>query len=172
MADRTFALARQSPAILAMTAVVFPIPFAIGAVAIARGSLALVAVAAFMLAIWAFVWLWMRPTRFVVGDRGLRIEWPLRSETIAAARIECAEVLGGRDFRARYERGFRIGAGGLWGGFGLYRTSSTTFHFYVSRLDVFAIVHLRGGRPLLVTPERPEEFAAAIAALQSRDAFE
>ncbi|MCU0242247.1 MAG: PH domain-containing protein, partial [Vicinamibacteria bacterium] len=56
----------------------------------------------------------------------------------------------------------RIGAGGLWGGFGLLKTSRVTFSMWLSRTDRFVLVSLRDTRPLLITPENPERFIAAL----------
>jgi hypothetical protein len=36
--------------------------------------------------------------------------------------------------------------------------------FYISRTDRIVIVERKSGRPLLITPERPEQFVAALEA--------
>jgi hypothetical protein len=56
----------------------------------------------------------------------------------------------------------RIGAGGLWGGFGLLKTERETFSMWISRTDELVIVRLRGARSLLVTPEDPRRFVASL----------
>ena len=55
-----------------------------------------------------------------------------------------------------------MGAGGLWGGFGLLVTSRESVAMYVSRTDRFVLVRLRAGRSLLLTPAEPERFVAAL----------
>jgi hypothetical protein len=71
--------------------------------------------------------------------------------------------VSGADFRAEYGLSIRIGAGRLWGGFGLLKTRRTTFSMWILRTDRLVIVELRGARPLLLTPETPERFVAALA---------
>jgi hypothetical protein len=52
-----------------------------------------------------------------------------------------------------------------WGGFGLLWTSrGGLVDFYISRTDRIVIVERKSGRPLLITPERPEQFVAALEA--------
>ena len=67
------------------------------------------------------------------------------------------------------EVGFGIrlfGAGGLWGVFGLcWSKGLGRFDAYLCRSDAMVLVAFHQRRPLLITPERPEEF---IAALESR----
>jgi hypothetical protein len=59
----------------------------------------------------------------------------------------------------------RIGAGGLWGGFGWLYTRRGLVDLYVSRTDRFVLVRRRAGRPLLLTPERDASFVDALRAL-------
>lgn len=163
MAPALFRLAPQSKGLLALTTIIFPIPLAMLVAAGALRWAPLAGPAIAMLAIWAFIWLWMRPRRFAVTDAGLRIEWPLRSELIPLDGIRSVERLDGATFRQRYGLGMRIGAGGLWGGFGLYKTASVTFRFYVSRLDDLVVIQT-DGRPLMITPARPEALVQALRA--------
>lgn len=115
-----------------------------------------------MAALYAVVWLFFRPTRFDLDGAALRIVWPLRQRAIARGDIEGARVLTGADFRREHGYGMRIGAGGLWGGFGLLKTGKTTFSMWISRTDWLVVVDVRGERPLLLTPEDPERFVAAL----------
>jgi hypothetical protein len=57
-----------------------------------------------------------------------------------------------------------VGAGGLWGGFGLLKTERETFSMWISRTDRFVIVRLRNARPLLVTPDDPDRFVEDVKA--------
>lgn len=122
----------------------------------------LVGTAVFMVLVYASVWLAFRPTRFEVGPSELRIVWPVWSRTIALADVVSARIMSGADFRREYGLGMRIGAGGLWGGFGLLKTSRETFSMWISRTDRFVLVELRGARTLMVTPEDPERFVASL----------
>jgi hypothetical protein len=131
-------------------------PFPVGA--------SLFATTAFMVLVYASVWFGFRPTRFEVDAHALRIVWPLRSRVIDRADIESARIVTASEFRSEYGYGMRIGAGGLWGGFGLLKTSRETFSMWISRTDRFVIVQLRGARPLLVTPTLPERFVEVVTA--------
>lgn len=117
---------------------------------------------AFVAVIYASVWLMWRPTRFDVDADALRVVWPLRARIIDRAKIVGARVVTASEFRRDYGYGIRIGAGGLWGGFGLLKMKAATFSMWISRTDWFVIVVLRDARPLLLTPEEPERFVASI----------
>jgi hypothetical protein len=123
---------------------------------------ALGATGALLVLAYASVWFLFRPTRFEVDADALRIVWPLRQRAIARTDVEDARILGSAEFRRDHGLGVRIGAGGLWGGFGLLKTRQTTFSMWISRTDRFVIVRLRGARPLLLTPDDPERFVAAL----------
>ena len=59
--------------------------------------------------------------------------------------------------------GMRVGAGGLWGGFGwLWTSRRGIVQMYVSRLARFVWIERGKERPWLITPERAEEFVAAL----------
>lgn len=124
----------------------------------------LFATTALMSLVYASVWFGFRPSRFELDERTLRIVWPLRARAIERVDIEDARIVSSSEFRRRYGNGMRIGAGGLWGGFGLLKTRRETFSMWISRTDRFVIVQLRGARPLLVTPEEPERFVELVKA--------
>jgi hypothetical protein len=109
----------------------------------ARGVL--LGVTALVLVLYASVWLWWRPTAFEVDSTGLRIRWPLRARSIAAREIAGAVVLARAAFRREFGWGMRIGAGGLWGGFGWLYTRRGLLDLYVSRTDRLVLVELRTG---------------------------
>ena len=52
-----------------------------------------------------------------------------------------------------------------WGGFGYLLTRQGKMDMYISRTDPLVVVRLRGGRPLLITPERPSLFVEQVSAL-------
>ena len=103
-----------------------------------------------------------RPMRFELEGDQLRIVWPVRSRSISTRAVLRARVLTSAEFRREFGYGMRIGTGGLWGGFGLLKTRRETFSMWISRLDRMVLVELRGARPLLITPDRPEEFVRAV----------
>jgi hypothetical protein len=119
----------------------------------------------FVVVIYAAVWLLGRPTAFELDAAGLWIRWPLRSQRIAVGDIAGADLLSRESFRRDFGWGMRIGAGGLWGGFGWLYTRRGLVDLYVSRSDRFVLVRRRTGRPLLLTPERDESFVDALRAL-------
>jgi hypothetical protein len=71
-------------------------------------------------------------------------------------------LLSREAFRREFGWATRIGAGGLWGGFGWLYTSKGLLDLYVSRTDRLVLVRLRTGRSLLVTPLDDERFVAAL----------
>lgn len=103
-----------------------------------------------------------RPRAFEVHPGGFWIHWPLRSRFVAKGAVVGARVVTAPDFRREHGLGMRIGVGGFFGGFGLLKTSTTTFSMWISRTDRFVLVELRDARPLLISPDRPEVFVAAI----------
>lgn len=114
---------------------------------------------------YAFTWLYMRPSAFVVGPEGLDIRWPLRRRHIPRASIGSASLVSHADLRREFGLLLRVGVGGLWGGFGLaWSSRGDHLGLYVSRhADGFVLVRGRGARSLLITPERPADFVAALA---------
>jgi hypothetical protein len=53
----------------------------------------------------------------------------------------------------------RVGAGGLWGGFGwLWTEKRGIVQMYVSRTDRFVWIERGAERPWLISPENPEAF--------------
>jgi len=143
---------------------VLPVVFCVAAAAApSPAGAALVSVCAFMLLVYASVWFVWRPSRFTIDGEHLRIVWPLRSRAIARRDVVGVRIVDRSEFRRDFGWGVRIGAGGLWGGFGLLKTRRTTFSMWISRTDRVVLVELRGARPLLVTPEQPERFVTMLA---------
>ena len=105
-----------------------------------------------------WVWAYFRPTYFEISGSALKIVWPSRRLEVPLADITAVESLTGQEFKARYGWGMRVGAGGLWGGFGLLITKRETLRFYVSRLDGFVLINNKTTRTLLITPADPEQF--------------
>lgn len=157
-----YPLAPMSGLILWLTIVVLPLPLLL-LYAGTRIDLPYGWIPALLVAlIYLFVWLYMRPTRFEISRSSLDIVWPLRRDSTPLADIDYVELLSGDEFRERYGFGVRIGAGGLWGGFGLFKTRSQTFRFYVSRLDRKVLIWRHSDIPLLITPAEPERFIRSL----------
>lgn len=60
--------------------------------------------------------------------------------------------------------GMRVGAGGLWGGFGwLWTQRRGIVQMYISRTDGFVWIERISGQPWLITPDEPESFVRALS---------
>ncbi len=158
----SYSLAPMSASIRYLTLVLLAIPVILTGVAVIADQPMAMLPAALMAAVYLLVWLYFRPTRFELGVGELRIVWPVRRYALPLAEVDSVELLSGQEFRARHGWGMRVGAGGLWGGFGLLLTRAGTLRFYVSSLDGYLLIRSRSQRPLLITPERPDEFVAAL----------
>jgi len=160
----TFRLAPMSPAILVLTVVLLALPLAfLGLAALLRPLL--LGPAVFILAIYAWVWLRYRPTAFVVHPRALEVTWPLRRREIPRDDISAVRVIDRQTLRREAGWGVRVGAGGLFGGFGyLWTTNRGLVRMYVSRTDRFVWIERKSDRPWLITPDQPDAFVRAMAA--------
>jgi hypothetical protein len=161
MSER-FALAPMDRLNRGLTGVTVPLPFVLLAVGARFPAPLLEGVGVLFLALWGFIWFYMRPSHFEVGPAGLLVRWPWRSEFVPRHALAGAEVLSRREVKKRYGHAMRVGAGGLGGGFGLAWTRKGFLRFYVSRIDRFVVVHCREGRDWMITPADPERFVAAI----------
>lgn len=157
-----FRLASMSPLIRGLTMIMLalPVAFLAGALLLVR---ALAIPALLIVAVYAWIWLRFRPGRFVLDRDRLRIHWPLKRRDIARGDIVAARLLDARQLREEIGWGMRIGAGGLWGAFGLLWTRRRGLvQMYVSRTDGYVWIECAGARPWLITPERPGAFVKAL----------
>jgi hypothetical protein len=161
-----FALAPMDTLLRVFTWIALAIPVGIGVAAL-RTPLPvrpiLLGTVVLMAAIYVFVWVYLRPTTFVVGPDGLELVWPVRRRTVPASAIVRARVLTKAQLREELGRIMRIGAGGLGGGFGLARTARGLVELWVSRVDWMVYVECEGRRGLLLTPADPDRFVADLA---------
>jgi len=160
---KSFRLARMSPLMLALTLLFLVLPpiLVVGAF---FGRHQLWAAALLLLAIDAWVWLRFRPSRFTVQGRELEVVWPLKCRHIYRESIVSARVIDRQELKRKIGWGMRVGAGGIWGGFGwLWTTQRGLVQMYISRTDSFVWIERAGGKPWLVTPEEPEEFVRALS---------
>lgn len=138
-----------------------PIPFVLGST---FGAPFLIAIAVFLVAIYAWVWLRFRPTQFVVHPDALEVVWPLRRRRIARNGITEVRIVSLRDLRSQLGWCMRVGAGGLWGGFGwLWTERRGIVQMYISRMDDLVWIERSNERPWLISPERPQEFVRSMA---------
>jgi hypothetical protein len=158
-----FGLAPMCPFIRRVTLVMLalPVAFVLGAV---LGSGWFWPPALLLLFIYGWVWTRFRPTTFIVQPQTIEVIWPLKRRQIPRDRISSVRLIDRPALREQVGWGIRVGAGGLWGGFGwLWTSRRGIVQMYVSRLDRFVWIE-RGGRerPWLITPERAEAFVAAL----------
>lgn len=152
----------MSPLVLTLTLVLLALPPAF-VVGMLFGRRLLAVPALLIIAIYAWVWLRFRPSQFVVDRGGLQVIWPLKRREIPREDISNVRLIDRQELRREIGWGMRVGAGGLWGGFGwLWTKRRGIVQMYVSRADRFVWIERAGGRPWLITPERPEAFVRAL----------
>ncbi|GAB4568376.1 MAG: hypothetical protein Tsb0020_21760 [Haliangiales bacterium] len=161
-----FAIAAMSRGILALTAAMLAVPAIMAAAALAYPSArGLLWVAAFMVAIYLWIWLWWRPSRFEVTPSALILHFPTRRRRFPRERLGRARQLTGPAMRSELGATLRIGAGGVWGGFGWLKTQRRgVVEFYISRQDDYVLIEREGQAPLLLTPADSAGFARALNA--------
>ena len=115
-------------------------------------------------AIYAWVWLRFRPSMFIVRPEGIEVAWPLKRRRIPRDDITGIRIMERAELRRELGWGARVGAGGLWGGFGwLWTSRRGIVQMYISGTDQFVWIERKNGRPWLITPEQPLAFVAAIS---------
>jgi len=153
----------MSRGIRALTLAVLVLPLVLFAFAVAASRLIL-APALFVTAIYAWVWFWLRPTRFVVHPGVLEVIWPLRRREIRRSDIASVRLIDRDELRREAGWCLRVGAGGLWGGFGwLWTQRRGIVRMYVARTDSLVWIERAGGQPWLITPEQPQAFVRALS---------
>jgi hypothetical protein len=160
---KNFRLAPMSRLILILTLGLLALPcvFLVSAV---LGRLLSVVPALFIVAIYAWVWLRFRPTLFVVRPDMLEVVWPLKRRQIPREGISDVRLIDQRELKRQAGWCMRVGAGGLWGGFGwLWTRRRGIVQMYISRADGLVWIERISGRPWLITPERPEAFVRALS---------
>jgi hypothetical protein len=114
------------------------------------------------------IWIWWRPTRFDLSPGGVHIIFPGRRRTIALREVARCRPVTREDFRGEFGLPIRIGAGGLWGGFGwLWTSKRGLVDFYISRTDGLVLLERRSARPILITPENPRGMVEATRTILS-----
>ncbi len=151
--------------IITFVLLALPALFVLGAV---FGWAFLFAPTIFLVAIYTWVWLRFRPTQFVVHQDVLEVIWPLKRQQISRDSISDVRIVNGRNLKSQVGWGMRVGAGGLWGGFGwLWTQRRGIVQMYISRINDLVWIDRPAGRPWLISPERPQEFVQALSSSQS-----
>jgi hypothetical protein len=162
-AAKAFPLAPMSPLILTLTLGLFLLPLAfLASAAFVRSSLSIPGL--LLVAVYAWVWLRFRPNRFVVTPDALEVLWPLKRRRIPRRGIAAVRLIDKEELKREIGWGARVGAGGLWGGFGwLWTKRRGIVQMYVSRTDRFVWIERTSDRPWLITPDDPEDFVRALS---------
>jgi hypothetical protein len=151
--------------IITLVLLALPVLFVLSAV---FGRALLIAPTILLVAIYSWVWLRFRPTQFVVHQDALEVIWPLKRRKISRDSIVDVRIVNGRDLQPQVGWGMRVGAGGLWGGFGwLWTQRRGIVQMYISRINDLVWIDRTAGRPWLISPERPQEFVQALSSSQS-----
>lgn len=159
----TFRLAPMSVVIWLLTLAILAVPAVLFCTAINEGHpLAVPALCVVSLYVW--IWLRFRPTRFVVHPDRLEVRWPLKRRDLSRKDIAEVRLIDKQALRSATGWRARVGAGGLWGGFGwLWTQRRGLVQMYISRTDGFVWIERVGDRPWLITPERPAAFVQALS---------
>lgn len=158
-----FSLAPMSRLIYVLTLALLSLPVVFLATSVFGGAPLLIP-GLLLVVLYAWVWLRFRPTRFVIDPSEIEVIWPLKRRRIARAGISDVRVTSKEALRQEIGWGMRVGAGGLWGGFGwLWTKRRGIIQMYVSRTDGFVWIERVSDRPWLITPERPEAFVRALS---------
>jgi hypothetical protein len=165
---KIYRLASMSASIRNLTAVMFciPIAMAVGAMIMTRylvGPLVIVCLA------YAWVWLRFRPTAFIIHSDTLETIWPLKRREIQRGIIRSCRLISLPELKREAGICTRVGAGGLWGGFGwLWTQRRGIVQMYISRTNNMVWIECWRERPWLITPERPEEFIQELSQFGQR----
>jgi hypothetical protein len=159
---KSFPLAPMSPLIRWLTVLLLAIPVFFVAMS-ATGAYFLSLPAVLLILIYAWVWLRFRPTTFMVYSDALEVIWPLKRRRIPREEITAIRQVDGDELTREIGWGTRVGAGGLWGGFGLLWTRRRGMvQMYISRTDGYVWIERGNKRPWLLTPLQPEDFIRAL----------
>ena len=149
--------------IRALTIVLLLLPLVFFA-SVALGNRFLVLSAVLFVLIYAWIWLFFRPSRFVVLPDALEVIWPLKCRRILREDIARVRLIDKEELQRETGRGVRVGAGGLWGGFGwLWCRKRGIVQMYVSGTDGLVWIERVSNRPWLIMPEEPESFVRALS---------
>lgn len=153
-----FEIASMAPLYTGMTLAYFLLALAAMVAPIPPGT----AMGIFMIVMGIFIRLWSRPATFEVDDEFLMIHWPLRKRRIGRADIEGARRLEFSELGPV----IRMGVGGVWGSFGLFKTGQEgLIDGYFTRRRDLVLLSLKHDRPLLISPEDAGAFVKSLQIL-------
>lgn len=156
-ADRYYPVAAMSGGIFALTSVLLLIPVLM----LFWGP---PAIAGILIILFGYVWFWLRPSGFKITDDDLVIVWPLRKKVISRRVIRDVQAKTKTVFRDQYGMGIRIGAGGLWGGFGYLWTKKEMLEMYITSTEHLVVLEIEDGRNVLISPDDENRFVTDLRA--------
>jgi hypothetical protein len=161
--SRYFKLAPMSPLFRGLTIALWTLPFLFGISALVwRQQLAGI-IFIFLITLYGAVWLWYRPSWFVVSSNCVEIVFPAWRRRIPVQDICAIRIINKDAFQREFGWAIRIGVGGLWGSFGWLWTYRRGFlEFYISQHDNFVLIDRFTHKSITITPENPEQFAEAV----------
>ena len=163
-----FLLAPMSPLIRWLTIALWLLPLCLGGFALIANEWTTGIVSLLLMAIYGVVWIGCRPAYFEVSRSHLEIKFPGWRRRIPIADVSGLRIISQATFRREAGWAMRIGAGGLWGGFGwLWTSRRGLLEFYISRLDGMVWIERVTGCSLLITPENAEQMVETIQGLLS-----
>ena len=161
--SRSYKLAPMSSLIKVLTILCWLLPILFGVYGLFFRQGFAIIVLVFLLVLYGAVWIWCRPSHFVVSPNHLKIVFPGWQRKIPIEDLSTIRITNNKIFQQEFGWALRIGVGGLWGGFGWLWTSRRGFvEFYISRLDKFVLIERTKGNSLLLTPINPEEMVETV----------
>ena len=154
----------MSPLIKGLTIALWLLPLFFGILTLVTREWVMLIIFLILITLYGAVWLWCRPSRFVVEDNYIEIVFPgwrrpIPMQDVSGSRIISQETLG-----IEFGWAVRIGVGGLWGGFGWLWTYRRGFlEFYISQLDEFVLISRLKGNSLLITPVNPYQLVETVS---------
>jgi Bacterial PH domain len=166
MAEAEFKNAPMSPFFVLVTGVTLAIPviWAVMIFTVGHGiwKTSLAVIAGFAVTV-ALIWLYLRPAGYTVDDERVTVRWPLRKLVLKRSEIENARTLDRAMLRRDFGWSARVGVGGLFGTFGLlWTTKRGWMSAYATTTNDWVLLERAGGWPLLISPERPDDFVRAL----------
>jgi hypothetical protein len=159
---KSFRLAPMSALMWILTVPLLGLPFLFLWFGRLDPTAVMLGVAWFLIALYASVWLFWRPSRFQVARGTVRVVFPLRRKVFhGITRAHFIEEATG--LREHLGFAMRVGVGGLWGAFGgLWSRRAGMIAMYISTTKNLVLLESNGTPVLLVSPEDPQEFAAHV----------
>lgn len=162
-------LAKMSTPFVALTALLYLLPLTFFALALSGVAGVLLWPAVLVVLLYGLCWMLMRPRCFRLHDNRLEIAWPWRRRLIPLHALIEAELIDGVKLKQRLGLAARIGVGGLWGVFGILASRKAgKVSTWISRHDQLVWLAFSDRPPLLITPENPEQFVAALRAVRDQ----